>query len=414
MAGVSMKRPSFFFGWLVLVAIGYSLFIGAGMIFYAMSVLLETIVAATGFSVAQISGANTLFLVAAGFAGIGVGELISRYDVRYCVVIGTLVIAGAYGLLPMVSTLPEIYGVYVLLGIGYSMTALVPATTLVARWFVRRRALGLALTQSGLSLGGVLLTPALAQMLKTGGIDMLHSGWVFWVILANVPLTLAFLRPSPQAMGQLPDGDAHDGQSEDTMTEGLSASEALRSRFFRWSASASILALMAQVGTIAHVFKWGLERADAETAAITIASVAFCSLVGRLICGAVLDRLNLFKFVLSVYLLQAATLFAMSMAQGELAVLAMTMVFGFTVGNILMVQPLLVAAAFGLRDFPRILSYQQLIMNFGVASGPIAIGVIYDFGGGYGNAFVFVSLCSLAAFGALWIARAPELVRRAD
>jgi predicted MFS family arabinose efflux permease len=198
------------------------------------------------------------------------------------------------------------------------------------------------------------------------------------------------------------------------MTEGLSASEALRSRFFRWSASASILALMAQVGTIAHVFKWGLERADAETAAITIASVAFCSLVGRLICGAVLDRLNLFKFALSVYLLQAATLFAMSMAQGGLAVLAMTMVFGFTVGNILMVQPLLVAAAFGLRDFPRILSYQQLIMNFGVASGPIAIGVIYDFGGGYGNAFVFVSLCSLAAFGALWIARAPELVRRAD
>ena len=405
-----MKSPQFFFGWLVLLAIGYSLFVGAGMIFYAMSVLLETIVAATGFSVAQISGANTLFLVAAGFAGIGVGELISRYDVRYCVVIGTLVIAGAYGLLPDVSTLPEIYGVYVLLGIGYSMTALVPATTLVARWFVRRRALGLALTQSGLSLGGVLLTPALAQMLKTGGIEMLHSGWVFWVILANVPLAMAFMRPSPQAMGLLPDGDVQDGQEDTTMTQGLSAGEAVRTRFFRWSASASILALMAQVGTIAHVFKWGLERADAETAAITIASVAFCSLIGRLICGAILDRLNLYKFVLTVYLLQAATLFAMSMAQGELAVLAMTMLFGFTVGNILMVQPLLVAAAFGLRDFPRILSYQQFIMNFGVAMGPIAIGLIYDFGGGYGNAFVFVSFCSVAAFAALWMARSPDLV----
>jgi predicted MFS family arabinose efflux permease len=290
------------------------------------------------------------------------------------------------------------------------MTALVPATTLVARWFVRRRALGLALTQSGLSLGGVLLTPALAQMLKTGGIEMLHSGWVFWVILANVPLAMAFMRPSPQAMGLLPDGDVQDGQEDTTMTQGLSAGEAVRTRFFRWSASASILALMAQVGTIAHVFKWGLERADAETAAITIASVAFCSLIGRLICGAILDRLNLYKFVLTVYLLQAATLFAMSMAQGELAVLAMTMLFGFTVGNLLMVQPLLVAAAFGLRDFPRILSYQQLIMNFGVAMGPIAIGLIYDFGGGYGNAFVFVSFCSVAAFAALWMARSPDLV----
>ena len=43
---------------------------------------------------------------------------------------------------------------------------------------------------------------------------------------------------------------------------------------------------MAQVGTIAHVFKWALERANGETAAITVATLAFCSLTGRLICGA--------------------------------------------------------------------------------------------------------------------------------
>jgi cyanate permease len=42
--------------------------------------------------------------------------------------------------------------------------------------------------------------------------------------------------------------------------------------------------------------------------------------------------------------------------------------------------------------------------------GPIAIGLIYDFGGGYGNAFVFVSFCSVAAFAALWMARSPDLV----
>ena len=42
-----MQEPKsqFFFGWWVLIAIGYSLFVGAGMIFYAMSVLLENIVA---------------------------------------------------------------------------------------------------------------------------------------------------------------------------------------------------------------------------------------------------------------------------------------------------------------------------------------------------------------------------------
>ena len=93
-----MQEPKsqFFFGWWVLIAIGYSLFVGAGMIFYAMSVLLDGFVAATDFSVAQISGANTVFLVVAGLAGIAVGELISRYDARYCITGGTLFIALIY------------------------------------------------------------------------------------------------------------------------------------------------------------------------------------------------------------------------------------------------------------------------------------------------------------------------------
>ena len=61
-----------------------------------------------------------------------------------------------------------------------------------------------------------------------------------------------------------------------------------------------------------------------------------------------------------------------------------------------MSQPLLVASAFGVRDFPRILSVHQLAMNGGVALGPVAIGLMYDFGGGYGNAFVFVEeICIL-------------------
>ena len=53
--------------------------------------------------------------------------------------------------------------------------------------------------------------------------------------------------------------------------------------------------------------------------------------------------------------------------------------------------PLLIGRAFGTRDFPRILSYNQLVMNFGVALGPILIGAIYDFGGGHQNAFLAVS-----------------------
>ncbi|MGB0479130.1 MAG: MFS transporter, partial [Parvibaculales bacterium] len=340
----------------MLVAIGYSLFVGAGMIFYAMSVLLEALVATRGFSVAQISGANTMFLVVGGLGGIAVGELISRYDARYCIAAGTIFIAVTYYFLPAAHSLPMIYVAYAALGVGYAMTALVPATTLVARWFVRRRALAIALTQSGLSLGGILLTPMLARALEFDGMDGLRAPWALAAILLNVPLALFLLRPDPQSMGLNPDGDAGDPQGENAPQQGMVAAQAVRSRFFLFSAAAAFLALMAQVGTIAHVFKWALERADGDTAAITVATLAFCSLTGRLICGAVLDRLNLFFFVMVIYTLQAVAMFAMALVEGALGVLMMTAFFGFTVGNVLMAQPLLVAAAFGVRDFPRILS----------------------------------------------------------
>ena len=109
---MAQKQQGIFFGWWVLIAIGYTLFVGAGMIFYAMSVLLEALVAQRGFSVAQISGANTVFLVVGGLGGIAVGELISRYDARWCIATGTLFIAVTYYWLPAAHSLGAIYLAY--------------------------------------------------------------------------------------------------------------------------------------------------------------------------------------------------------------------------------------------------------------------------------------------------------------
>ena len=387
------KQQGIFFGWWVLIAIGYNLFVGAGMIFYAMSVLLEALVAARGFSVAQISGANTMFLVVGGLGGIAVGELMSRYDARYCIAAGTIFIALTYYSLPAAHSLFAIYSAYAALGVGYAMTALVPATTLVARWFGPRRVVAIALTQSGLSLGGILLTPMLARVLELDGMDGLRAPWTMAVILLNIPLALFYYAPSRRQWGSTPMAMPMTRKGKMRRSKAWRRRRLCAASFSYFSAAAAFLALMAQVGTIAHVFKWALERADGETAAITVATLALCSLTGRLICGAVLDRLNLFVFVMVIYALQAVAMFGMALVEGALAVLMMTAFFGFTVGNVLMAQPLLVATAFGVRDFPRILSLHQLAMNGGVALGPVAIGLIYDFGGGYGNAFVFVGLC---------------------
>jgi predicted MFS family arabinose efflux permease len=169
----------------------------------------------------------------------------------------------------------------------------------------------------------------LARALELDGLDGLRTPWTMAIILFNIPLALLLLRPDPQSMGLAPDGDEQNADEANTPQAGMSAAQALRGRYFKLLALASLLALMAQVGTIAHVFTWGVERANAATAAITLALLAFCSLTGRLICGAVLDRLNLFVFVLIMYALQALAMFGMAFVDGIVPVLALTAFFRF-------------------------------------------------------------------------------------
>jgi cyanate permease len=51
-------------------------------------------------------------------------------------------------------------------------------------------------------------------------------------------------------------------------------------------------------------------------------------------------------------------------------------------------------------------------MNFGVAVGPLLIGAIYDFGGGYQNALLVVSASSVLAFFLLLAAGSPDACAR--
>ena len=71
------------------------------------------------------------------------------------------------------------------------------------------------------------------------------------------------------------------------------------------------------------------------------------------------------------------------------------MLFGATIGNILMLQPLLVAERFGVRDYPRIFSRSQFVTMLGTASGPLLLGWLHDVAGGYRTSYLVAAGCSV-------------------
>ena len=72
-----------------------------------------------------------------------------------------------------------------------------------------------------------------------------------------------------------------------------------------------------------------------------------------------------------------------------------------------MIQPLLLAEAFGVRDYGRIYSLSQLVSTAGYASGTGVIAFLFNRFGGYREAFFVAALVTLVALLGLLLAGRP-------
>jgi MFS family permease len=395
--------PAPFFGWRVIAAVFVMLAFSSGLGFYNLAVFLEALTASHGFSVSVVSAATGLYFAVSALAGVLVADLIQRFDPRFTIVVGSVLGACALLLLGRVGAPSELFAVYALYGIGFSCVSLVPGTTLVTRWFLRRRALAMAVASTGLSVGGVVLTPLSAALVARVGLASATPWLALAFVLGIVPICLLWVRPDPAALGQQPDGDAQPRSAE---LPGAELGSALVSRFFLFATAAYVFVMLGQVGAIAHQFKLVSDRVDAATAAGAVSLMAAFSVAGRLAGGWLVPRVSIRIFVVLLIAGQSAFLLVMGLGSNALVLLVGIALFGLTVGNLLMLQPLLLAEAFGVRNYSRIYSVANVVTTLGVAGGPVLVGAIYDVVGGYERAFALASGASLLA-AALLLAAGP-------
>jgi len=266
----------------------------------------------------------------------------------------------------------------------------------VARWFERRRAQTLSIASTGLSVGGILLTPWSANLIGDLGLSG-ATPWIAGVYLLGCAPIALLIRANPFDMGLGPDGDpfVDRAQTGAAPRPGTPYDEAIRSRFFQFSAAAYLLIMLAQVGGFAHLFNLVATKSDSDVAANAIILLASASVVGRLLGGWIAGRWTLRSFTMTMMIVQAAAMCVLSAGTSVNVLLIGTAMFGLTIGNLLMLLPLLYAQGFGVRDYPRIYSLGYLISTFGLASGPIALGLVHDGFNGYQNAYIFAAVASL-------------------
>jgi MFS family permease len=396
-----------FEGWFVVAAVFVVLMVNAGLGFYGLAVYLKAITEEQGFSTASVSLATSLFFIVGAITGRVIAPVIQRHDLRIVVAAGGLVSALGLWLIGQSTSLPTLYISYAIFAVGFGLSGLVPATTLVTRWFEVRRSVALSIASTGLSVGGLTFTVLAAALIERRGMAS-ATPILALIYIVVIGIASVALWPDPAARGQVPDG-LTEVTDQPQGAGGMSYAEAVRTIFFVLATVAFVLSMAAQVGGIAQLAKLGSERVDAATGTLLVSTVAGASVVARLIGGVVASRVRLILMTAVLSIVQGVSLGLMSVGESRTALVLSTVLFGCTIGNLLMLQPLVLADRFGVAEYPKIYSVSQLIVTgLGVAGGPYLLGWLHDVSS-YRTSYSVAAVLSVAGglvfFAAWWFDR---------
>ena len=370
-------------GWWVVTGCFIVLVTTSGLGFYGLAVYLNAFSNEQGWSLSSISFATTVFFIVGGSTGIWVARAIATVDVRWIIMTGGLLGGCALAVLGQVETQLQLFLVYGVFGVGFAMAGLVPATTVVTRWFQARRSVALSVASTGLSVGGIVLTPIAKRLLDDRGLEA-GTPWLGLIfVIGVVPVAWFLVRPDPAAEGWAPDGEPLIADEPPPPTTGVRLHEALRTRFFVSLAVGYVLVLGSQVGGIQQMVKLVEERTDPATARLAITVLAATSVVARLVGGRVAQHVPIMGLTALLAAVQAVAMIWLGLADTTAMIFGAIILFGLTIGNILMLQPLLIAERFGVLDYAKIYSRSSFLSMMGTAAGPFLLGWLYDVTGAY-------------------------------
>lgn len=415
-----------FYGWYIALGCAAMMMVAGGVGYYGLAVFLEPLQEEHGWSNSQVSGATSMFFLIGGVIGAVIGPYVDRYGPRMFQIVGVI----ATGVLAMfiggISELWQLYVLYALIATGNGLASAVSINAIMSRWWVRRRAKAMSISATGISLGGVILTPLGAWMVERGGLELAGPVLGGAVLVIALPVALWVIVFDPREMGMLPDGDRSEAEAEAAVRASgrrqLSAEsqrrtwtrgQAMRTVSFWAILVGFVLVLMAQTGFVIHQIAFLEERLGSRSAAaFALSTTALGSIIARLIVGQFADGMDKRWLTAGIFAVQGASVLLVLAVDNSVATYLLILVFGFTIGNVYMMQSLLTSEIFGVVSFGSIFGLILLAAQAGSGLGPFAVGVLEDATGSYNASFVVTSIVTFAAAGIVLLARpvAPEAV----
>ena len=161
-----------------------------------------------GWSRTQLTGAFSMAQLEGSIIGPLMGYLIDKLGPRKMVLIGLVITGLGFLLFSRTQSILVFYASYGMIMLGTAAGTWLPYMTVVNRWFVRKRAMAMAIAAEGSPLGGLALVPLLAWAVTPGSYGWgATAQWIGVVFLCLAWPMSRLIKERPEDHGLLPDGD---------------------------------------------------------------------------------------------------------------------------------------------------------------------------------------------------------------
>jgi sugar phosphate permease len=403
------------YGWWIAIGSLALLFVTVGVGYYGLAVFLRPLQDAHGWSNGVVSGATGLYFTVSGLTGAIIGPHIDRRGPLPLMTVGTLLLGGSVAAVGFVDAIWQLYAVYLLMAVGFGLTASIGVNAMLARWFVHKRARAMSIAFSGVSVGGIVLAPLGTALIDSGGLRVATIAMGILVVAVAMPVVRGLLVWDPAEMGLEPDAGApppnvsRAALGTDVQHRAWRRVEAMRTVAFWALLVGYVLVLLAQTGFLLHQISFLEDRLGSRQAASFALSVtALGSILARLAVGSVADRLDKRLLTVALFVIQATAVLLVVHTDNIAITYGLVLVIGFTIGNIYMMQTLLTSEIYGVVSLGTILGLLLLTSQLGSGIGPALVGLLEDSTGNYTVPFTVTSLLTYLAAVSILLARPPQ------
>jgi MFS family permease len=383
-----------------------------GLGVFGASVYLHEVTRARGWSVSLVSAGITVFYLTAALVLPAVGAAIDRRGSRPVIASGAVLLALGVAAMGHVATPWQLHAAFVCMGLGYATMSVIGLSATIAPWFERYQGRAVAMALAGASVGAMVVVPLVTLSIARHGFSATTTGAAAVVAVTLVPLALVVLRHrGPSELGLGRDGTALPAAGPRAGTGAAPAwtrAQALRSLALWSVAVAFALGLIAQVGFFTHQVKLAEPVLGATGAGWLVGVTGLAGLLGRLLLAWVADRIELRRHAATLFATQALALVVIALAPPATVLVGMTFVYGFCLGQVTTLSPIIVRREFGASSFGTVYGVAGTVIQLSSAFGPALYGVARDLLGSYPPVLVIAAGLELAALAIISATRSPR------